>query len=85
MVTDKQHDELVKIAQETRDSVRELHTLWDGGPGNWQICGQHSSDLKDKEKRLREHEKRINMALGAIAFIGFLGIAVGLYTAVIKH
>ncbi len=60
-------------------SVVELGVKWNGGPGGWPVCSQNIGTLLDHEKRLRWSERKINMALGAMALVS-IGLAV--YSAI---
>lgn len=53
-----------ELLNEIRESIIELRTLWNGGPGGWPVCIAHTEKQKDHETRLRKLELRIYLAIG---------------------
>lgn len=85
MGTDKQFLDLCGKVDEIHEAVIRLETRFNGGPGTWPVCQQHSVTQQDHEKRIRGAERRINMVSGALLFIGLAATVATIYTAFFKH
>lgn len=70
-------DRLIPIVQQTHDAVIELGTRFDGGPGNWPSCQQHSETLANLMTRMDKVEKRMFMALGAVVLLAPVATGIG--------
>lgn len=70
-------DRLVPIVQQTHDAILELSTKFDGGPGNWPSCQQHTETLNNLRIRMERVEKRMFMALGAVVLLAPVATGIG--------
>ena len=65
--------------------ITELKTLWNGGPGCWEVCKQHCEAMKDHEQRIRKLTKYANYVVGVILFLGFIFGAVEAVGLFLNH
>lgn len=54
---------------EILQKVTRLETLWNGGPGSWHVCQQHTAELERGAKKLAGLNKIVLLTMGGASVI----------------